>query len=879
MIRQPAHRNETPKKNRRLGYGIAAGATVVAVAAFGLPALAATAAPLSYQVGQRIVADSLDRTQPNGWGAAQVGGSYSLSSSKSFSADGKTGVMALPRPGSSLTAALPAVSANDVTASTTIDVPRIPTSGNGVYAGLQLRLAAGSYYQANVRVGAGGNLTLTIVRVNGSTANQTTVAPEVRVATGLKPGASVQLEFQATGTNPVALSARAWQNGAAKPNWQATASDSSTQRIQRAGSLAAWSYLSGSTAAQNVAFDNLSASTLVPVTTTTPAPAPTKPPTTTPAPAPTTPAPAPTTPAKPVPPTTPTQPTQPTQPAPSADPSIDTTGMRVAAGAAAIGSTSYAVPANAVVVSPSGSDSAAGTVAAPFRTVQRALDVAPSGATIVLRGGTYHESVNVPSGKAITVQSYPKEAAWFDGSSVVGGWAKSGTTWVASGWNHVFDASPTYDRGASDGTAAGWQWLNPAYPMAAHPDQLFVGGVAQTQVSSRAAVKPGTFFYDTGAKALVMGSDPTGKEVRASDLQKAISVGSTGFTLKGVGVRRYAPSVPDMGTVTDYKGGATFENVSFLDNATTGVSVGGSGNTFRQVTAARNGLLGIHANNSDNLKLTGVLAANDNSEHFNTSPVSGGVKITRSRGVDVRSSAFLNNASHGLWFDESVYGMAVAGNDSLNNVGNGIVIEISATANLVDNVVSGNQKSGIKLNDVSNAQVWNNTISNNVRNLDITQDSRRGANASDAGHDQRQAFPDPTMTWITGPISISNNVISGGSGNCLLCVEDYSHQFSAAQMKITADHNLYRRPSANAPSWAVIWSRGAGDPAIYPTFSAFTAATGQDAHSVLQEGAASAAPTQLTGIAAALSSVPTGIPAALASLAGKPAGSVHLGAW
>ncbi|KRC47323.1 hypothetical protein ASE16_18625 [Leifsonia sp. Root227] len=876
MVRQPAHRNETPKKNHKLGFGIAAGATVVAVAALGLPALAATAAPITYQVGQRIVTDSLDRTQPNGWGAAQVGGTYSLSSSKSFSADGKTGVMALPRPGASLTASLPAVSASDLTASTTIDVPRIPTSGNGVFAGLQLRVATGSYYQANVRVGAGGNLTLTIVRVNGSTANQTTVAPEIRVATGLKAGASVQLEFQATGSNPVALSARAWQNGAAKPNWQATANDASAQRIQRSGAIAAWSYLSASTATQNVAFDNLTASTLVPVTATTPAPAPTKPPVATPTPAPTTPAPKPTAPTTPV---TPTQPTTPAQPAPAADPSIDTTGMRVAAGAAAIGTTQYAVPANAIAVSPSGSDSAAGSVAAPFRTVQHALDVAPSGATIVLRGGSYHESLNVPSGKAVTIQSYPKEAAWLDGSSVVGGWAKSGATWVASGWNHVFDSSPTYTRGAPDGTSAGWQWLNPDYPMAAHPDQLFIGGVAQTQVSSRAAVKPGTFFYDTAAKQLVMGSDPTGKEIRASDLQKAISVGSAGFTLKGVGVRRYAPSVPDMAAVTDYKGGATFENVSFLDNATTGVSVGGSGNTLRQVTAARNGLLGIHANNSDNLKLSGVLAANDNSEHFNTSPVSGGVKITRSRGIDVQSSAFLNNASHGLWFDESVYGMTVANNDSLNNAGNGIVIEISSTANIVNNVVSGNAKSGIKLNDVSSVQVWNNTIANNVRNLDITQDARRGANASDAGHDQRQAFPDPTMTWITGPIQISNNVISGGTGNCLLCVEDYSHQFSAAQMKITSDHNLYRRPSANAPSWAVIWSRGAGDPSIYPTFSAFTAATGQDAHSVLQEGAAAAAPTQLSGIASALSSVPTAIPSSLASLTGKAAGTVHLGAW
>ncbi len=545
--------------------------------------------------------------------------------------------------------------------------------------------------------------------------------------------------------------------------------------------------------------------------------------------------------------------------------------MRVSAGAAAIGTTAYPVPAGAIFVSPSGSDSAAGQLGSPLRTVQRALTVAPSGSTIVLRAGTYHESLTVPGGKKLTVQSYPHEAAWLDGSSAVTNWTPSGSTWVASGWNHVFDSSPTFTRGAPDSTTPSWQWLNPAYPMAAHPDQVFVGGVAQAQVASRSQVRPGTFYYDTAAKQLVLGTNPGSGQVRASDLQKAITVGSAGFTLKGVGIRRYAPSVPDMGAVTSYQGGATFENVAFLDNATTGVSLGGSGNTLRQVTAARNGLLGVQVNNSDNLTLTGVLAANNNSEHFNTSPVSGGVKITRSRGVDVRNSAFLRNASHGLWFDESVYGMTVANNDSIGNVGNGIVIEISSTATLVNNLVTDNQKSGIKLDDVSSSQVWNNTLTGNVKNLDITQDARRGNNPADAGHDTRQAQPDPTMPWITGPVTVRNNVIGNGSGNCLLCVQDVTKVMSAEQMRVNADYNLYRRPSASAPTWAVVWSRSGTNPAVFDTFAQFSAATGLEAHSVLQTGVSSAA--------AAPAAMGTAVPSSIAALAGKPAGTVHVGAW
>lgn len=885
MVRKARHRlTNTPTQNtspttstrtRKVLIAATATAATAGIAAFGLPAVVASAAPAQYAVGAPLVSDDFSRVSAGGWGSAPVGGAYKTSSPAAFSATGDAGTMALPRPGTSLTAALPSVTAGDVTTAATIDVPRLPSGGNGVFAGVQTRVSGGNYYQANIRVNAAGAMTLTIIRVNGSTANQTTVGKEIRVATGVKAGASVRLEFRATGTNPVHLQARAWLNGTAQPDWQSVADDSSAQRVTSAGSLAAWSYVSGSTAAQPVAFDQLTASSLKPVEAGTPVPTPSDPPTTTPTPTPT---PTPTTPpVQPAPPTdpTPTDPA-PSDPVPTGDPSIDTTGARFATGATAVGSASYPVPAGAVVVAPNGSDSASGTASAPFKTVQKAVNAAPSGATIVLRAGTYHESVTVPGGKKLTIQNYPKEAAYLDGSSAVGGWTQSGSTWVASGWNHVFDSSPTFDRGAPDGTSAGWQWLNSAYPMAAHPDQLWVGSAAQQQVASRSQVKPGTFFYDTGAKQLVLGTNPAGQQVRASDLQKAITVQAAGFTLKGIGVRRYAPSVPDMGAVTSYQGGATFENVSFTDNATSGVSIAGANNTLKNVTLARNGLLGAQVNASDNLTLDGVLAADNNAEHFNTSPVAAGVKITRSRGVVVKNSAFLHNQSHGLWLDESVYGMTVTHNDTIGNVGNGIVFEISSTATVVDNLVSRNGKSGIKINDISNVQVWNNTISDNVRNLDITQDARRGANKSDAGHDPRQPFPDPTMTWINGPMTIRNNVISGGTGNCLLCVEDYSHQFSAEKMGISSDYNVYRRSSASSPTWAVIWSRGAGDPAVYTTFSAFTAATGQEAHSTITENAPSLAPAQLLS---SVTGAATALPSNIASLIGKPSGVVHIGAW
>ena len=54
-------------------------------------------------------------------------------------------------------------------------------------------------------------------------------------------------------------------------------------------------------------------------------------------------------------------------------------------------------------------------------------------------------------------------------------WVSDGTIFSAGNWTAQFDASPTFTFGAPDGTTAGWSFVNPQYPMAAHPDQVWIG--------------------------------------------------------------------------------------------------------------------------------------------------------------------------------------------------------------------------------------------------------------------------------------------------------------------------------------------------------------------------------------------------------------------
>lgn len=73
-------------------------------------------------------------------------------------------------------------------------------------------------------------------------------------------------------------------------------------------------------------------------------------------------------------------------------------------------------------VSPTGADSNAGGITAPFRSIQHALNVAAHpGDTIDVRAGTYHEMLTLPhsgsaAGGSITLQAYPGEHVLLSGS-------------------------------------------------------------------------------------------------------------------------------------------------------------------------------------------------------------------------------------------------------------------------------------------------------------------------------------------------------------------------------------------------------------------------------------------------------------------------------
>lgn len=551
------------------------------------------------------------------------------------------------------------------------------------------------------------------------------------------------------------------------------------------------------------------------------------------------------------------------------------------AGSATVGSTSYAVPSGAIFVAPSGSDSNPGSKTRPVKTVARGLALAPAGGTVVLRKGVYHESVTIS--RKVVLQNYPGEYAWFDGTVPVTGWVKDGATWRKDKWTTRFDASVGFSKGDKDGTTPGWQWVNPSYPMASHPDQVQVGSANLRQVASKAKVGPGTFYLDEATSRLYVGSDPAAG-ARASTLTRAIRLtsGAAGSTVRGIGVRMYSPSIWHIGAVTVESPKARFENVAITDSASIGIGVVVPDVTLSRVSVVRSGLLGVHAATADRLRVDRSRIDGNNTERFNDAPVSGGIKAGRTRLITVTSSSLSNNNGPGFWSDVSVYDSRVLGSNVVGNRGAGVFLEISARGWIADDIIAGNGGDGVKVNNTSTVAIWNNTIVRNGRALNLVQDPRRPFNTS-YGQDKR--YPnDKEMTWLLGPVWVRNNVIGlpTAKANCVLCVEDYSHQRTAAQMGIASNNNVFTRAGAGSTQWLTVWSRGSVNvnPAVYTTLPAHRSGTRQDTASLAYDSTQVTTGNVLSSslkTAAASRALP--LPASVAGMTSRPTGSRVFGAY
>lgn len=484
--------------------------------------------------------------------------------------------------------------------------------------------------------------------------------------------------------------------------------------------------------------------------------------------------------------------------------------------------------AGAVYVAPTPSSDPDGSRARPYGSITEAATRAGAGGTVVLAGGEYHESVHVADTPGLTVRAAPGATVWLDGSSAAGVVMGRDGRWVLPDQAPPLDRSPTYQRGAPDNTKQGWRFVSSDHPLAADPSQVWLDGTPLRQVSPAGEVTSGTFGID--GRDIVLADDPRGREVRIGVLPHALVVNAPDVSIIGIGIRRYVPSVPDFGAVV-LGAGTTLQDVVVTGASTTGVSVQGERVTLNNVVVTGAGMLGLHAYRAHGLRVIGGRFDHNNRLAFNLAPVAGGMKITGSTDVLIRGAEVSHNLGTGVWLDEGVASSRIADVQAVGNSLYGALLELSADIGVVGCTFTGNDGSGLRLQNTSGAAIWNITSSGNRRAVDFVQDGRTAGAPEAPPKPQDPRIPE--MPWRIGGSEVANSVLGPSTGDADIAVEDFTRSLDADKIGIRLASNVYRRDGrTGAPRWTHVWSTPGTDPRVYSSVAAFAAAHRQDVDSV-----------------------------------------------
>ncbi|KAH7709948.1 hypothetical protein AAVH_22779 [Aphelenchoides avenae] len=414
--------------------------------------------------------------------------------------------------------------------------------------------------------------------------------------------------------------------------------------------------------------------------------------------------------------------------------------------------TAYPIPAGAIFVALNGNDANAGTAAAPLRNPATAVARVPAGGTIVFRGGSYYDVEIASVTKRITMQPYPHEKVWIKGSVVVTGWVVDGVTWRHTGIPFKFCQTCC-------NTAA----VDPAYPNACRPDQVFLGSNPLVQVASKAAVTAGKFFVDYTNNFIYIGTNPGTQVVEVSKKWRAIqfNAGSEGSIVRGLGFAQYAPywNEDQLAAVISNAASVTFESNAFVQSAGTSLGVFQPNNIVRNNYIAYNGYRGLVGNRCHGSTFEDNTIDSNNLERFRTSGCGSyctvaGMKIAHADNLIVTNNYFRSNIGHGFWCDLGCTDSIITKNVATSNTGHGIFYEVSSRAIIASNIMAKNGACGLKVAGSDALRIYNNVFNRNTINMGIYDDGR-----SPSTVDPNYSAP-LGLTWDTRNLQIFNNLLS-----------------------------------------------------------------------------------------------------------------------
>jgi hypothetical protein len=380
----------------------------------------------------------------------------------------------------------------------------------------------------------------------------------------------------------------------------------------------------------------------------------------------------------------------------------------------------------------------------PSDNIQTIVKASPAGTAFVLAAGMYRgQNIQPKNGDTFTGQGDVR----LSGATVLTFKEESGR-WVST-------ATPDNTvRGTCQG----------AHPLCAYSQDLFFGGALQTPVASLNDLKSGTWYFDRSAGKVYIPVNPGSAVVEISMQKNAFSGSATNVTISNMMVEKFA-SYAQFGAIGGPVSGAGWivNNVEVRYNHGTGVKLG-SGSQLTNSFVHDNGELGVSLEGTNSKVLKTEISWN-NYAGYALGWEAGGAKFSNTTNLLMQSNYVHDNFGPGLWLDTDNVSATYDSNTITHNQSSGIQHELSFSAIIKNNTLSGNGyvpgtwlwNGQISIQNSSNVQVYGNTI----------EVPAVGANGIAIINQNRGSGP--MGPWIAANNTVHDNTITylstaGGSG-------------------------------------------------------------------------------------------------------------------
>ncbi len=388
-------------------------------------------------------------------------------------------------------------------------------------------------------------------------------------------------------------------------------------------------------------------------------------------------------------------------------------------------------------VTADGKDSGDGSRAAPFRTIQRAADLAQPGDVITVHAGVYRERVNPPRGgesdvKRIVYQAAPGEEVVITGSEPVSGWTRvTNETWTVTVPNSLFGAFNPY------GDLIRGDWFKPKgrdhHTGAVYLDGEWLAEAAKLEDALAPAEAMPLWFgkVEGGTTTLwaqFKGVDPNARTVEINVRQTVFYpdkpgrnyITVRGFTLRNAATPWAPPTAEQVGLIgTHWSKGWIIESNTVSHSICSGISLGKYGDTYDNTAESAKGYVGtierahahpvawtkanigghiVHGNRVSHCEQAGIVGSlgcafstvTGNVIHdihvrrlFSGAEM-GGIKFHGAIDCEISRNR-ISRSCRGLWLDWMAQGTRVSRNLIFDNLGADIFMEVDHGPFVIDN--------------------------------------------------------------------------------------------------------------------------------------------------------------------------------------------------